>query len=1069
MPVRPPHPVPEPLQERVDALSAGVKALFTQKGIPYWVMAQMAQAGYTTMEDLADRWDTPALARQHAARDLNFAGNDHGWTNELRELISMRMFQCVRLAKETIGETITGLGRGPDQPLLPMGKTTGLDAVCDRKQILVDWDRIANQPRPKLTYQGSDNFLKKQFKLPLFDGWEREVEEEERAFPSTKEQIKKMHMVFRNNLYMCLISFPQHLQFNVTKVPWALPMPPTQRALTQWTGSASDAWAELQQWMQFVPQRLHEHLPPQTSAHLLLYAGKDDATSLDSCTRKLFPDLSTELIALDIRARRRLPAPWNFLERPVDPKDTGTAPSALRLRLRYVPGAANLTSAGGWVVFKSILGLPTHLNLVLETKINVTRKEESYEEGSAVEAEADLAAREVAERLATSCESPSLLLFLAKGYGPRSTSVGPLLQERFKDTIIVGCNSEGGVIATGVEHQQETFALAALALKSAGLSAYPFCGDLSELPPLRRGGKWSSMEDRAALAFSSLPSPGGDPQGWVYMLDMMLKSRSGRPPTVVGGMPVGGHAFVDGDLQVSGAFGVLLEGLECSPVVCQGAEPFGPFLEITAVRADHIISEINGQNPRQLLMPLMHGPQVPGHGHSMAGVFVDPKPDEPHGSWTDAHLAAAALGGRPNCLVRPMHSFTPEGHLVLSPLTEMTPYTPGIQLQLQCFSPEHALADLRSRAETDMALHGRPPDAAVIISCGARGRELYGQEGVESAIFREVWGCDVPTVGFFAGGEFGPVGLRTAFSGDNFVFDVGNWETADLARQAALTGEIWTQRPKSVAKEAARVGRAGTGPIHLGGSSEEDLCAQKFLFSCARERDVARPFLVPEVPESSCALHGKTPRAKRMGNRPDEGGMGSVLRIGRVSSPFLAEFGSDPSGCTESSMFCGAKKPRQPRRSPVPTLSPAAFLQHERLLTGLLIFELVVEIAYISLLCHASRHSIHEVALAYEVIPLESLWSLSEGLDNRDQVLGAAGCSDGLFEALLLRGLLRRQQAQATALWMVFQRGIGWNYHPGALLLHEQVQHLCLLPPSILLCLRQVLEKRPPTDCITTA
>eukprot|EP00913_Durusdinium_trenchii_P034708 g32470.t1 len=74
----------------------------------------------------------------------------------------------------------------------------------------------------------------------------------------------------------------------------------------------------------------------------------------------------------------------------------------------------------------------------------------------------------------------------------------------------------------------------------------------------------------------------------------------------------------------------------------------------------------------------------------------------------------------------------------------------------------------------------------------------------------------------------------------------------------------------------------------------------------------------------------------------------------RVSSPFLAEFG----------------------RSPVPTLSPAAFLQHERLLTGLLIFELVVEIAYISLLCHASRHSIHEVALAYEVIPLESLWSL---------------------------------------------------------------------------------------------
>ena len=150
MPVRPPHPVPEPLQAHVDMLSVGVKALFTQKGTPYWVMAQMAQAGYTTMEDLADRWDTPALARQHAARDLNFTNNDHGWTNELRALISMRMYQCVRLAKETIGETVTGLARGPDHPALP----TGLDAICDRKQILVDWDRLANQPRPKLTYQG---------------------------------------------------------------------------------------------------------------------------------------------------------------------------------------------------------------------------------------------------------------------------------------------------------------------------------------------------------------------------------------------------------------------------------------------------------------------------------------------------------------------------------------------------------------------------------------------------------------------------------------------------------------------------------------------------------------------------------------------------------------------------------------------------------------------------------------------------------------------------------------------------------------------------------------------------
>jgi len=113
-----------------------------------------------------------------------------------------------------------------------------------------------------------------------------------------------------------------------------------------------------------------------------------------------------------------------------------------------------------------------------------------------------------------------------------------------------------------------------------------------------------------------------------------------------------------------------------------------------------------------------------------------------------------------------MHAFSEEGYLVLSPLTETLPYAAGMQFQLHCFSPEHALVELRSRAETDMALHnGEPPDAAVIISCGARGVQLYGEEGVESRVLRETWGRDVPTVGIFAGAEIGPVGLKTYLHG----------------------------------------------------------------------------------------------------------------------------------------------------------------------------------------------------------------------------------------------------------------------------------------------------------------
>ena len=100
-------------------------------------------------------------------------------------------------------------------------------------------------PRPKLEFQGSETFLKKQWycsqgeigwsqikhivsALPEMDerpistrrkitlnGWEREEEEEERKVPTTREQLKRAHLVFRNTLLMCLSSFPQFTQFNV--------------------------------------------------------------------------------------------------------------------------------------------------------------------------------------------------------------------------------------------------------------------------------------------------------------------------------------------------------------------------------------------------------------------------------------------------------------------------------------------------------------------------------------------------------------------------------------------------------------------------------------------------------------------------------------------------------------------------------------------------------------------------------------------------------------------------------------------------------------------------------------
>merc|ERR1712217_909154 len=98
--------------------------------------------------------------------------------------------------------------------------------------------------------------------------------------------------------------------------------------------------------------------------------------------------------------------------------------------------------------------------------------------------------------------------------------------------------------------------------------------------------------------------------------------------------------------------------------------------------------------------------------------------------------------GRPNCIMRSLHAFTEEGNLLIMQLTENMPYAVGMQMQLHCHGPSHAITDLRERAQHDLALHNGPPDAAIIVSCGARASHFYGEEGVESRVLREVWNRD---------------------------------------------------------------------------------------------------------------------------------------------------------------------------------------------------------------------------------------------------------------------------------------------------------------------------------------
>ena len=58
---------------------------------------------------------------------------------------------------------------------------------------------------------------RKTAKKTTVDGWDREDEVEERGEPKTRHQLERMHAVFRNTLLMCVLSFPQFGQFDITR------------------------------------------------------------------------------------------------------------------------------------------------------------------------------------------------------------------------------------------------------------------------------------------------------------------------------------------------------------------------------------------------------------------------------------------------------------------------------------------------------------------------------------------------------------------------------------------------------------------------------------------------------------------------------------------------------------------------------------------------------------------------------------------------------------------------------------------------------------------------------------
>ena len=220
---------------------------------------------------------------------------------------------------------------------------------------------------------------------------------------------------------------------------------------------------------------------------------------------------------------------------------------------------------------------------------------------------------------------------------------------------------------------------------------------------------------------------------------------------VFGGMasaavgPGGNRLLLNGRVLTSGAVGVLLgRGVQVESVVSQGCRPIGQPLAVTAAE-NQIVRELAGRPPLERLVELAQKElderevAVINSGGLHMGVVID---------------ESKAEFGRGDFLIRNvLGGDSKTGAIAIGQPVEL-----GTTMQFQLRDASSADDDLRR------VVTGHGADGVLLFTCNGRGTNLFAEPDHDAGVVAEMLG-DPPTAGFFAQGEFGPVGGRNFVHG----------------------------------------------------------------------------------------------------------------------------------------------------------------------------------------------------------------------------------------------------------------------------------------------------------------
>ncbi len=376
---------------------------------------------------------------------------------------------------------------------------------------------------------------------------------------------------------------------------------------------------------------------------------------------------------------------------------------------------------------------------------------------------------EVVERATSQLTKPADLglVFISSAFTSEFSRLLPLLTERIKVPVLIGC-SGGGTIGTNETGQtQELESEPALSLTLAylpGVELHGFHTVADTLPDLDGPpDAWHDLIGVSPATAQHFILLSGSLSGGIN--DLLQGLDFAYPGSVtLGGQASGGGfgsriaLFCNDETFRDGVVGLALSGnIVLETIVAQGCRPIGKPFQVTK-GSRNIIIELNEQVPLALLRDLVNDLSEEERSLAQNWLFVGVAMDE------------FKLDLQPgDFLIRSILGVDPQaGAIAIGDQVR-----PGQRLQFHIRDAETSAEDLEYLLEQYCSQNtdASTPQGALLFSCMGRGEGLYGKPNFDSQLFQRYLN-DIPISGFFCNGEIGPVGGRTFLHAFTSVFGI---------------------------------------------------------------------------------------------------------------------------------------------------------------------------------------------------------------------------------------------------------------------------------------------------------